>query len=86
LYVSTQFAQSDEANAFERIPGYFMLNGRLAYDTKVTGGRLSAYLLLNNLTNSEYSTFGTASAFGRTFIPAQTISIFGGVSYRFEGL
>jgi iron complex outermembrane receptor protein len=86
LYVSTQFAQGDEANAFERIPGYFMLNGRLAYDTKVTGGRLSAYLLLNNLTNSEYSTFGTASAFGRTFVPAQTISIFGGVTYRFEGL
>lgn len=86
LYVSTQFSQGDEANAFERIPGYFMLNGRLAYETKVTGGRLSAYLLLNNLTNSEYSTFGTASAFGRTFVPAQTISIFGGVSYRFEGL
>lgn len=86
LYVSTQFAQGDEANSFERISGYFMLNGRLAYETKVTGGRLSAYLLLNNLTNSEYSTFGTASAFGRTFVPAQTISIFGGVSYRFEGL
>ena len=85
LYVSTQFSQGDEANVFERIPGYFMLNGRLAYETKVTGGRLSGYLLLNNLTNSEYSTFGTASAFGRTFVPAQTISIFGGVSYRFEG-
>jgi outer membrane receptor protein involved in Fe transport len=87
LYVSTQFAQGDEANAFERVPGYFMLNGRLSYDTAVTGGRLSAYLLLNNLTNSEYSTFGAVSTFnGRTFVPAQTISVFGGVSYRFEGL
>jgi outer membrane receptor for monomeric catechols len=85
LYVSTQFAQGDEANAFERIPGYFVLNGRASYETKVPGGRLTAYLLLNNLTDHEYSTFGTASLFGRTFVPAQSISIYGGLSYRFEG-
>lgn len=85
LYVSTQFAQGDEANAFERIPGYFVLNGRASYETKVPGGRMTAYLLLNNMTDHEYSTFGTASLFGRTFVPAQTISIYGGLSYKFEG-
>jgi iron complex outermembrane recepter protein len=86
LYVGTQFAQGDEANAFERIPGYFVLNGRISYETKAPGGKLTAYLLLNNLTDHEYSTFGTASQFGRTFVPAQSISLFGGLSYRFEGL
>ena len=86
LYVGTQFAQGDEANAFERIPGYFVLNGRVSYETQAPGGKLTAYLLLNNLTDHEYSTFGTASQFGRTFVPAQSISLFGGLSYRFEGL
>jgi outer membrane receptor protein involved in Fe transport len=86
LYVSTQFAQGDEANVLERIPGYFVLNGRASYETKAPGGTLTAYLLLNNLTDHEYSTFGTASPFGRTFVPAQSLSVYGGLSYRFEGL
>jgi outer membrane receptor protein involved in Fe transport len=87
LYVSTQFAQGDEANTFERIPGYFVLNGRASYDTKVPGGTLTAYLLVNNLTDHEYSTFGAASLFlGRTFVPAQSFSVYGGLSYRYEGL
>lgn len=85
LYVSTQFAQGDEANVFERIPGYFVLNGRASYETKVPGGRLTAYLLLNNMTDHEYSTFGTASLFGRTFVPAQSLAVYGGLSYKFEG-
>ena len=89
LYVGSQGSLGDDANAFERIPGYFVLNGRVAYESKVPGGRLSAYLLLNNLTNHEYSTYGTvgdgtAGPFGRTFMPAPGITVFGGLSYRFE--
>lgn len=89
LYVSSQVSLGDEANAVERIPGYFVLNGRVAYESKVPGGRLSAYLLLNNLTDHKYSTFGTAGdgtagPFGRTYVPAPGIAIFGGLSYRFD--
>lgn len=89
LYVGPQFSLGDDANAFGKIPGYFVLNGRVAYETKVPGGKLSAYLMMNNLTDHEYSTFGsvgdgTTGPFGRTFVPAPGIAIFGGLNYRFE--
>ena len=38
LYVSTQFYQGDEENAQPRIPGYFTLNSRIAYEQPVPGG------------------------------------------------
>ncbi len=84
LYVSTQFGLFDDANVFPRLPGYFVLNGRASYKKSVPGGILKAFFSINNLLDSEYSTFGTSSAFGRTFVPAPGIALFGGVSYQFN--
>jgi iron complex outermembrane recepter protein len=92
LYVSTQFFQNDEENVQPRLPGYFLLNSRIAYERPVPGGRLSAFLLVNNLLDQKYSTSGiigtnaTTSQQERFIVPAAGIAIYGGLSYRFEGL
>jgi iron complex outermembrane receptor protein len=92
LYVSTQVYLNDEPNAFPRLPGYFALNGRIAYERVVPGGKLNMFLQGNNLLNTEYSTFGSiANDFVNTgrnepFVsPAPTFAVYFGVSYRFEG-
>ena len=94
LYVSTQFYQGDEENAQPRIPGYFTLNSRIAYEQPVPGGHLSGFLMLNNMLDQRYYTSGimapnTLTAGGaveRFVMPAPGIAIYGGLSYRFEGL
>ncbi|HSA62123.1 MAG TPA: TonB-dependent receptor [Nitrospiraceae bacterium] len=94
LYVSAQFYQNDETNSQPRLPGYFLLNGRLAYERKVPGGRLTGFLMVNNILNQKYSTFGTIAnntltgggAQEQFVSPAPTLAIYGGLSYRFEGL
>jgi outer membrane receptor protein involved in Fe transport len=94
LYVSTQFFQGDEENAQPRIPGYFTINSRIAYERPVPGGRLSGFLMLNNLLDQRYYTSGIMApntltgggAVERFVMPAPGIAIYGGVSYRFEGL
>jgi len=92
LYVSTQVYLNDEPNAFPRLPGYFVLNGRIAYERVVPGGKLNMFLQGSNLLNTEYSTFGSiANDFVNTgrnepFVsPAPTFAVYFGVSYRFEG-
>ncbi len=82
-YVSTQFALGDEANEFPRLPGYVVLHGRASYDTPVAGGFVKVFLSANNLLDSAYSTYGNASSFGRTFVPAPGIAVFGGIRYQF---
>ena len=92
LYVSTQFYLNDEENAQPRNPGYFVLNSRLSYETVVPGGRLTGFLMLNNILDQKYSTFGiiapnTVTGGGapeRFIMPAPGIAIYGGLSYRFE--
>lgn len=92
LYVSTQFYLNDESNTRPRIPGYFLLNGRVAYERKVPGGRLNAFLMMNNLANQHYFTSGILAsntltgggAVERFVIPAPTLAFYGGLSYRFE--
>ena len=77
-----------------RLPGYFLLNSRVAYERPVPGGRLSGFLMLNNILNQKYSTSGTiatntltgAGAQEQFIVPAPGIAIYGGLSYRFEGL
>ena len=92
LYVSTQFFQNDEENVQPRLPGYFLLNSRIAYERLVPGGRLSAFLMANNLLDQKYSTSGIIATNATTFqqerfiVPAAGIAIYGGLSYRFEGL
>ena len=94
LYVSTQFFQGDEENAQPRIPGYFTLNSRIAYGQPVPGGHLSGFLMLNNMLDQQYYTSGImvpntltgGGAVERFVMPAPGIAIYGGLSYRFEGL
>ena len=93
LYVSTQFFQNDENNAEPRLPGYFVLNSRIAYERPVPGGRLSGFVMLNNMLDQKYSSFGTIAsntltgggAQERFVVPVPTFSLFAGLSYRFEG-
>ncbi len=94
LYVSTQFLQNDESNTRNRLPGYFVLNGRVAYTRRVPGGILSGFLNLNNMTDAEYFTSGIYAANVLTggglieafVVPAPSIAVFGGLSYQFESL
>jgi len=90
LYVSTKFLFGDEANAEKRLPGYFLLNARLAYERKTPAGTIGAFLQVNNLLDTKYETLGrlafnfTSSATEAFMIPAPGISVFGGLSYRFD--
>jgi outer membrane receptor protein involved in Fe transport len=92
LYVSSQFHLNDEQNIQPRVPGYFLLNGRVAYEKPVPGGRLAAFLLVNNLLDQKYSTSGIIAAnnltgggaIERFVVPAPGIAFYGGLSYRFE--
>ena len=94
LYVSSQFYLGDEANTRSSLPEYFLLNGRLAYERPVPGGRLSGFLMLNNILNQKYSTSGIMAvnnltgggAVDQFVVPAPTFAVYGGLSYRFEGL
>ena len=94
LYVGSQYYLNDETNVQPQLPDYFFLNGRLAYERPVPGGRLSGFLLLNNILNRKYSTSGTMAsntltgggALEQFVVPAPTFAIYGGLSYRFEGL
>ena len=93
LYVSTQFFLNDEPNGQPRLPGYFVMNGRVAYERAVPGGRLSAFLLLENLLDQKYYTSGIIAnntltgggAAERFVMPAPGIAFYGGLSYRFDG-
>ena len=92
LYVSTQFLQGDESNARDRLPGYFVLNGRVAYEHAVPGGILNSFLAVNNLLDNNFFTSGIYAANRITgggatqqfVVPAPGIGIFGGLNYRFE--
>jgi len=92
LFVGSQYYLNDETNTQPRLPSYFLLNGRLAYERPVPGGRLTGFLMLNNILNQKYSTSGTIAANTLTgggaqdqfVVPAPTFAIYGGLSYRFE--
>jgi outer membrane receptor protein involved in Fe transport len=94
MYVGSQYYLNDENNTQPKLSSYFLLNGRLAYERPVPGGRLTGFLMLNNILNQKYSTSGTIAANTLTgggaqeqfVVPAPTFAIYGGLSYRFEGL
>ena len=94
LYVSTQFFLSDEANSQPRLPGYFRIDARVAYERSVPGGLLKAFLMVNNLLDQRYATSGILAsntltgggAIERFVVPAPGIAIYGGLSYTFNGL
>jgi iron complex outermembrane receptor protein len=94
LYVGSQYYLNDESNTEPQLSSYFLLNGRLAYERPVPGGRLAGFLMLNNILNQKYSTSGTIAsntltgggALEQFVVPAPAFAIYGGLSYRFEGL
>jgi iron complex outermembrane receptor protein len=94
LYVSSQVYLNDEVNTRPRLPDYFLLNGRVSYELPVRGGRLSAFLLGTNLTNQSYYSSGIIAtntltgggALQQFVVPVPTLAVYGGLSYRFEGL
>ena len=89
LYVSTQFNLNDEQNVQPRIPGYVALNGRIAYECQVPGGRLAGFFMVNNILDQKYFNWGVisanAGAVERFVMPAPGINFFGGLSYHFNG-
>jgi iron complex outermembrane receptor protein len=86
LYVSTQFYNNDEANAFPRLPGYFLLGARVSYDRAVPGGKLGVFLQGTNMLGVRYSSYGIMSGAGvRNESPAPEAAVYFGISYRFEG-
>ena len=92
LYVSPQFLQNDSANARNRLPSYFLLNGRASYERNVFGGVLKGFLLLNNMTDTNYYTQGIyfpdvvtgGGALEAFVVPGQPISVYGGLSFVFD--
>ena len=92
LYASTQFLQGDESNARDRLAGYFVLNGRVAYEHAVPGGILKGVFAVNNFLDNNYFTSGIYAANRITgggatqqfVVPASGIGFFGGLNYRFE--
>jgi iron complex outermembrane recepter protein len=93
LYVGPQFYLNDESNTQPRIPGYFVLNARIAYEQPVPYGRLTGFLMVNNMLNNQYFTFGSFSTNNLTgggmqerfVVPAPGVAVYGGLSFRFEG-
>ena len=87
-----QFLQGDESNERDRLQGYFVLNGRVAYERPVPGGILKGFLNVNNLLDNNYQTSGIYAANRITgggatqqfVVPAPGIGLFGGINYRFE--
>ncbi len=94
LYMSTQFFLNDETNSQPRLPGYFRMDARLAYERSVPGGLLRAFLMVNNILDQKYSTSGIIAtnvltgggATERFVVPAPGIAIYGGLSYIFNAL
>jgi hypothetical protein len=94
LYVSSQFLTNDEQNTQPQISNYFLLNGRASYERSVPGGRLSGFVMLNNILDQRYFTQGIIAPNNLTgggnverfVVPAPSISVYGGLSYRFDAL
>ena len=80
-YTSRQILLNDESNQNSfRVQDYFVLNARASYTWK----NFTGFLKVNNLTNTDYETFGILSG-GRVFLmPAPGINVLGGLTIRFE--
>jgi iron complex outermembrane receptor protein len=93
LYVGPQIYLNDENNTQPHLPGYFVMNMRVAYECPVPGGRLTGFFQVNNVTNNHYFTFGSIASntltgngsVERFVTTAPSVAFYGGLSYRFEG-
>lgn len=93
LYVSTQILQNDEGNISPRLPGYFVLNGKAAYQRQVPGGILKVFLQINNMLDANnfsrgiYAPDRIPGGDGSTVqfvVPEAGFAMFGGMSYQFN--
>lgn len=81
-YVSNQYQLRDEPNRAKKVPDYFVLNSRIAYQWR----QWSTQIMLNNLTNRKYSTSGilVGDPFNESFrVPAPAFNVFAGLSFRY---
>ncbi|MDT7041418.1 TonB-dependent receptor [Candidatus Nitronereus thalassa] len=93
LYVGSQFLQNDEGNTSSSLPGYFVLNGKAAYERDVPGGIFTAFLQFNNILDANNFSRGIYAADripggdGSTVqfvVPEPGFAMFGGISYQFN--
>jgi outer membrane receptor protein involved in Fe transport len=77
-YVARQFLLNDEPNNAKRLADYFVLNGRAAYQWR----NWTAQMILNNITNRKYSTFGILGTEPNR-VPAPGINVFAGITFRY---
>jgi outer membrane receptor protein involved in Fe transport len=66
---SSQFLRGDEANLLAPVPGYVVVNLRAAYQV---AGPLSLFVLVNNLLDAGYATFGVLGDPSEVLGPAYT--------------
>ena len=78
---------NDAGNIRPRLPGYFVLNGRIAYERPMPGGIFKGFVMVNNMLDSDFFSYGIFSSFSSTInvVPAAPLALFGGLSYEFDG-
>jgi len=81
-YVGSQYLLNDEPNNSKKLDGYIVLNSKLSYDWK----NITAYVVVNNLTNEKYSTFGILGGFPIEpfLIPGSATTFFTGLIIRYN--
>jgi iron complex outermembrane receptor protein len=78
-YVGRRYFESDFGNEFDRQDEFVVCNARLDYAWK----KLSAYLIVNNIFNEEYSEYGVLGGFPveRAYYPSPKTNFLVGVSF-----
>ena len=92
LAVSSRVFFGDAANTQDPLPGYVVLNTRVAYERlvgpEVFGfpGILAGFFQINNMFDNEYNLSGRYNQdfLPPTFIPAPPINVYGGVSFTYN--
>lgn len=78
-----QFELNDANTA--KNDAYALANARLGYTTKFGRGSLTPFVAVNNLLNQRYNGQTRLNAFGgRYFEPAPRLTVFGGVTWRWD--
>lgn len=93
LAVDSRVFFGDEGNTQDRLPGYVVLNARVSYDqpirSEVLGqpGIVSGFVQVNNFLDHEYNLSGRYNQdfLPPTFVPAPPLSVFGGISIKYDG-
>ncbi len=80
VYIGERPFVSDFTNSFDEQEDYIVINSKLQYQWK----SLTAFMDINNLTDEEYSEFGTLSLFSspveKAFYPSPELNVLFGVS------